>query len=63
MLQIKKNIIQLLNELVKNNLIQDEIEIVLKSGKKTDRLITELLNSHITRRTKYIKFYEKTEKL
>ena len=34
LIQIKKNIIQLLNELVENNIIQNAVEIVLKSGKK-----------------------------
>ena len=32
--QIKKNIIQLLNELVEIKIIQNEVEVVLKSGKK-----------------------------
>lgn len=32
--QIKKNIIQLLSELVENKIIQNEVEVVLKSGKK-----------------------------
>lgn len=32
--QIKKNIIQLLRELVENKIIQNEVEAVLKSGKK-----------------------------
>lgn len=34
LIQIKKNIIQLLSELVKNKIIHNEVEIVLKSGKK-----------------------------
>jgi hypothetical protein len=33
LIQIKKNIIKLLNELVENNIIQNKIEIELKSGK------------------------------
>ena len=32
--QIEKNIIWLLSELVENKIIQDEVEILLKSGKK-----------------------------
>lgn len=32
--QIKKNLIRLLNELVENKIIQNEVEILLKSGKK-----------------------------
>lgn len=39
LIQIKKNIIQLLSELVENKIIQDEVEILLKCGKKRDRLI------------------------
>jgi len=54
----KKNIIRLLSELVENKIIQDEVEILLKSGKKRDRLIQNLIISDITRRIKYIKFYE-----
>ena len=34
LIKIKKNIIQLLNELAENNIIQNTVEIVLKSGKK-----------------------------
>ena len=34
LIKIKKSIIQLLNELVENRIIQNEVVIVLKSGKK-----------------------------
>ena len=34
LIQIKKNLIRLLSELVENKIIQNEVEISLKSGKK-----------------------------
>lgn len=34
LIQIKKNLIRLLSELVENRIIQNEVEILLKSGKK-----------------------------
>lgn len=34
LIKIKKNIIQLLNELAENNIIQNAVEIVLNSNKK-----------------------------
>ena len=34
LIQIKKNIIQLLSELVENKIIRNEVEVILKSGKK-----------------------------
>ena len=58
LIEIKKNIIQLLSELVENKMIRDKVEIILKSGKKRDRLIQKLTISDINRRIKYIKFYE-----
>ena len=58
LIQIKKNIIQLLNELVENRIIQNELIIVLKSGKKTYGLVKNLITSDITRRIKYIKLTE-----
>jgi hypothetical protein len=63
LIQIKKNIIQLLSELVKNKIIQNEVEIVLKSGKKKDMLIQKLTTSDITRRIKYIQLYETFQKI
>ena len=39
LVQIKKNLIQLLSELVENKIIQNNVEIVLKSGKNKDHLI------------------------
>lgn len=59
LIQIKKSIIQLLNELVENKIIHNEVRIVLKSGKKKDQLIKNLTTSDITRRIKHIKFHEK----
>lgn len=34
LIQIKKNLIRLLSKLVENKVIQNEVEILLKSGKK-----------------------------
>jgi len=59
LIQIKKNIIKLLSELVENNIILTKIKIELKSGKNKDHSIQNLTISDITRRIKYIKFYEK----
>ena len=61
LIQIKKNIIQLLNELVENKIIHNEVRLVLKSGKKKDQLIKSLTTSDITRRINHIKFHEKIE--
>jgi hypothetical protein len=58
LIQIKKNLIRLLNELVENEIIQNEVLIVLKSYKNKDRLIQNLTTSDITRRIKYIQFHE-----
>ena len=55
---IKKNLIQLLNELVGNKIIQNEVEIVLKSDKKKYHLIENLTASDRTRRIKYIQLHE-----
>lgn len=63
LIKIKKSIIQLLNELVEDKIIHNEVEFVLKSGKKKDQLIKNLTTSDITRRIKYIKFQEKIKKL
>jgi hypothetical protein len=63
LIKIKKSIIQLLNELVEDKIIHNEVEFVLKSGKKKDQLIKNLNTSDITRRIKYIKFQEKIKKL
>ena len=61
--QIKKNIIQLLSELVDNKIIQNEVEVVLKSGKKKYHLIKNLTTSDITRRIKYIQLHEILKKM
>ena len=58
LVQIKKNLIQLLSELVEYKIIQNNVEIVLKSGKNKDHLIQNLTTSDITRWIKYIQFHE-----
>ena len=58
LIRIKKNIIQLFTEFVKNKIIHNEVEIILKSGKKKDQLIQNFTTFNITRPIKYIKFYE-----
>lgn len=63
LIKIKKNIIRLLSELVENKIIQNEVEIILKSGKKKDTLIQKLTSSDITRRIKYLQFYEIFQKI
>ena len=63
LIQIKKNIIRLLIELVENKIIQNEVEIVLKIGKKKDMLIQKLTTSDITRRISYIQLYETLQKI
>lgn len=62
LVQIKKNIIKLFNELVENEIIQNEVEIILKSGKNKNHLIQNLTTSDITRRIKSIKFHEILQK-
>ena len=58
--QIKKSIIQLLSELVENKIIQNEVEILLKSSKNKKKvlLIENLTTSDITRRIKYTQLHE-----
>jgi len=63
LIRIKKSIIQLLNELVDNQMIQNKVEVVLKSGKKRYHLIKNLTTSDITRRIKYIQFHEILQKI
>ena len=63
LIQIKNSIIQLLNELVDNKMIQNKLEVVLKSGKKRYHFIKNLTTSDITRRIKYIQFYEILQKI
>jgi hypothetical protein len=63
LIQIKKNIIQLLSKLVENKIIQNEVEVILKSGKKKYHLIKNLTTSDITRRVKYIQLHEIIEKI
>lgn len=58
LIKIKKNLIQLLNELVANEIIQNKVEIVSKSHKNKNHLIRDLTTSDITRRVKYIQFRE-----
>ena len=63
LIKIKENIIQLLNELVENKIIHNQVEILLKSGKKKDQLIKDLTTSDLTRRIKYVGFNEKFKNL
>jgi len=63
LIQIKKNIIQLLSELVENKIIQNEVEVVLKSGRKKYHLIKNLTVSDIIRRIKYIQLHEIVQKI
>ena len=58
LIRIKKNIIQLLNELVGNKNIQNEVVIISKSGGKKHGLIRNLTTSDITRRIKHIELTE-----
>ena len=55
---IKENIIKLLKELVEDQIIHNQLEILLKNGKKKDVSIKYLTASDITRRVKYLKFTE-----
>ena len=55
---IKESIVQLLKELVKDKIIHNQLEIVLKSDKKKEILIKSLTAFDITRRIKYLKFTE-----
>jgi len=63
LIQIKKNLIQLLSELVENKIIQNEVEVILKSGKKKYHLIKNLTTSDITRRIKDIQLHEILQKI
>ena len=63
LIQIKKNIIQLLSELVENKIIRNEVEVIFKSGKKKYHLIKNLTTSDITRRIKYIQLHEIIQKI
>ena len=62
LIKIKKSIIELFKELVKDKVIGNEVGFVLKSGRKKDQLIKNLTTFDITRRIKYIKFHEKIQK-
>jgi hypothetical protein len=55
--------IELLKELVENKIIRNELEIILKSGKKIHGLIKNLSPTDITRRIKIIKLTEILKKL
>lgn len=63
LIKIKKNIIQLLNELVVNRIIKNKVEITLKSGKKKSLVVKDLTASDITRRIQCIKFDENIKNL
>ena len=58
MIQIKKSIIQLLNELVEDQIIETELEIIPKKGKNKHIPIKNLTTSNISRRIKYLKVTE-----
>ena len=58
LIQIKKTIIHLLRELVENQIIQNQLGIVFKSGNKKEVVIKNLTASDITRRIKYLNFTE-----
>jgi hypothetical protein len=55
---IKKIILQLLKELSKNKVIENELEIVLKSGCAKNMPIKDLTIFDLTRRIQHIKLYE-----
>ena len=63
LIQIKKNLIELLSELVSNKMIHNEVGIVLKSGKRKDLLIRNLTTSDITRRIKFLELHEMFQKI
>jgi hypothetical protein len=63
LIRIKKSMIELLKELVENKIIRNELEIILKSGKKIHGLIKNLSTTDITRRIKIIKLTEILKKL
>ncbi len=63
LVRIKKNLIQLLSELVENKIIYNEVEVILKSGRKKDRLIKNLPTSDIIRWIKYIQLHEILKKV
>ena len=63
LIQIKKNLIRLLIELVENKIIRNEVEVILKSGKKKYHLIKNLTTSDVTRRIKYIQLHEILRKM
>ena len=63
LIQIKKNLIKLLSELVENKIIQNEMKVILKSGKKKYHLIKNLTTPDITRRIKYIQLHEIHQKI
>jgi len=63
LIKIKERIIQLLKELVKYKIIHNQLEIILKNGRKKEVLIKSLTTSDITRRVKYLKFSENIDNL
>ena len=58
MVQMKENLIELLQELVEKKSLGPEIQIISKSGKKKHMQIKNLTSSSITRRIEYLKFNE-----
>ena len=53
---IKESLIRLLRTLMKDKIIHNQLEIVLKSGKKKHVLIIYLIASNIIQRIKHLKF-------
>ena len=58
MVEMKENLIQLLQELVEKKSLEPEIQIISKNGKKKHTQIKNLTRSSITRRIEYLKFNE-----
>ena len=57
--KVKKNIIQLFKELVDNNIIEQELKLVTKTGNETTILVQNITLSHLTARLKFIQINEK----
>jgi len=58
MLQIKKEFVQLLKELVEQKFIEPELQIIYKNGKQRQIILEELTLNRINRRIRYVKFNE-----
>jgi hypothetical protein len=58
MIQVKKQFIDLLQELVQDKIIKFELEIILKSENRNQIQVKQLTTSMINRRIHYLEFYE-----